>query len=237
MEFPATFSVYPGNVGLGHPSMFQNPVVDVQLDKNPGKISDVDPSSMWLANTSYMAPNRGLNLPQYTVPYDPKDPPLNRQERRLLIQKFQPIADKTFTNNQPNLLYYLFFSAENVRTLQNGIRYAVNKWSGHHVGDQSLLELSRIMEEVFAKHANNIDENNAPSRYLFVHLRTETGRLNELVINEAVPLVIDAVEQHIAYMQQVDNPVSATSLQRPVDTNITGTTLYRSPTDILNPTG
>lgn len=234
--FSTTFDdANPGTSLLGHPSMFQRPDIDNALDDDIGKAKLTDPINLWQTSVSPFGVNNNTNMAsQYTVPYDPRDPPLNDLEKHSLIRKFRPIIDKTFDNRQPSMLFYVFFSTNNVVTLQNNIRYSVNRWSGHHVGEQSLTELTRIMETVFSTHAKHIDEYNSPSKMLFSHIRTEVGRLNELVVNTAVPIIIDGLEQHMAYMKRVDNPISAASLARPLDTKITGTTVFRSPTDVMS---
>lgn len=222
MSFNTTFDVNPGIALLGHPSMFQTPDVDSRLDDDLAKAKSTDPVTLW------------QNKVSPTLRYDPRDPPLTDSEKQSLVRKFRPIIDKTFDNRQPSILFYIFFSTYNLRILQNNIRYSVNKWSGHHVGEQSVVELTRIMEHVFSTHARHVDEYNTPSKMLFNHIRTEIGRLDELVVNVAVPIIVNGLEQHMEYMKRVDNPVSAISLERPLDTKITGTTMYRSPIDLLS---
>jgi hypothetical protein len=90
------------------------------------------------------------------------------------------------------------------------------------------------MGQIYDGNARNIDEANAPSKYLFRYIRQELERLNEIVVNETVPIIIDALEQHVSYLKQVDKPRSPESLSRPMDTKITGIAEYRSPTDILS---
>lgn len=234
MSFNTTFLLDAGNSSLGHPSMFQTPATDLLLDKDISKAKTTDPAHIWQSKASEKPAPSSFNLsPQYRVPYDPKDPPLTKSERLVFINKTNAIIDKTLNNVQPSLLFYLFFSPANYSTLQKNIRFAVNRWSGHNIGEQSNLELTILMENVFMSHARHIDEDNAPSKLLFRHLRNEVFRLNDLVVNAAVPLIVDSLEQHIAYMKKVDNPVTAESLERPLDTKITGTKIFRSPSDIM----
>lgn|SRR6478609_175397 len=234
MDFNTTFQVNAGNISLGHPSMFQTPATDVLLDEDIEKAKTIDPAHIWQRKISKQPVPSSYNMsPQYRVPFDPKDPPLTRAERESFIAKTNAVIDKTLNNTQPSMLFYLFFSPSNLSAVQKNLRFAVNKWSGHHIGDQSTLELTLLMENIFMSHARHIDENNAPSKMVFKHLYSEIGRLNELVVNTATPIIIDGLEQHIGYMKSVDNPVTAESLQRPVDTKITGTMMMRSPTDIF----
>ncbi len=165
--------------------------------------------------------------------YDPRDPPFTAEEREKIISKLKPISLETLTNSMPTLLFYFFVSEENLRTLQKNIRYTVNKYSGYNVGDASVMELRVLMENVFAANAQHIDEQRAPSSVLLKHIRSQLTLLDELVVNEAAPIIINAAEQHIGYLKRVDNPLSERSLQRPMDTSIAGTKVYRSLTDVL----
>jgi len=234
--FDTTFAIDGGNALSGHPSMFQTPKVDVMLTSDVEKAKLVNPENIWQNRVSESQPattSKVAMTPRYNVPFDLADPPLSKVERQKLIDKLSPAIDKTLTNQHPTLLFYLFFSKQNCSTLQKNIRYAVYKWSGHHIGEQSLLELVILMEDVFNARARHIDENNAPSKVLFRYLYTEVGRLNELVVNEAVPIIVNGIEQHISYLKQKDTPLSNIGLDRPVDTKITGTLVYRSSSDFF----
>jgi hypothetical protein len=235
MSFNTTFTVNPGIALLGHPSMFQTPDIDHWLKEHRSQLKTLRPVEMWQNRVSIPSESKKFGNMQshYQVPKDPNDPPLNTFEKQTLITKFRPVLDKSFYNRQPSLLFYLFFSQENCNVLQANIRYAVNKWSGFHVGEQSVTELVRTMYDVFSTYARHIDEFHAPSKILFTHLRDETRRLNELVVNIATPIVVNGVEQHMAYLKKVETPFSYDSLERPKDANIAGTKSYRSPTDIV----
>lgn len=228
MSFPTTFQVDAGVVSHGHPSMFQTSSIDLALSSDLSKISVTDPANIWLNRVS-------LKSSQYPTPtYDPNDPPFSDMERDTFVKKLESVMDKTLNNVQPTLLFHLFFSKYNFQIIQNNIRFTVNKWTGHHIGEQSSTELILIMESIFSSHARNIDERNTPSKVMLKYIRNEVGRLNELVINETVPIIVNGLEQHRAYLKKVDNPISAGGLQRPLDTKVTGTKIFRSSSDIFS---
>lgn len=220
-----------GNFTAGHPSFFQNPQMDKIMLDNISVAKLTDPNELWQKK---MSVTLDKSRSQFTVPYDKNDPPFSEKETRNLIAKLDPVIDKTLDNIMPSLLFYFFFSKQNIANIQKSIRYAVNKWSGHHVGDQSLIELTLIMEHIFSSHAKHMDEKRAPTKILLQHIRNQIQILNEFVINEAVPLIVDKVEQHVSYMDRVENPLTSLGLSRPQDTKITGTKLYRASTDVLN---
>lgn len=231
-DFNTTFLVDAGNVSMGHPSMFQTPKFDAQLTANIPQAKLTNPRDFWMDKTSIVSSDKNM-ASGYRVASDPLDPPLSRAEREAFIAKLGSLISKTLTNTQPTLLFYVFFSKQNFATLQKNIRYAVNRWSGYHVGEQSTIELTLVMESIFNSKSRNIDEYNAPSKVLFSYIRTEISRLNELVVNEAVPIIVNNLEQHKSFMTQVENGVTEKALQRPMDTSINGTQQLRSSLDIL----
>ena len=233
MSFDTTFGIDPDYSGLSHPSLFQNPASDINMVKNIDIAKATDPGTLWRAQND-MLKKSDIDRSSYTVPYDKSDPPLSKYEKQNLIKKLDPVMEITIDNYITSMLFYFFFSKPNVAGLQRTIRYSVNQWSGFHIGEQSQTELRVIMEQIFSKKAHHVDESASPSKYLLKHVKKEIARLNELVIQETVPSIVDKVEQHVAYMKRVDNPISATSLERPMDTRITGTKVFRSPTDLLN---
>lgn len=236
MNFDTTLNTTIDNSNMFHPSMFQNPQMDQTVLDDIDGMRNMNPTDLWqkqvCARTAgqYAANDRS----QFTVRFDPKDLPFSRAEIESFKVRLEPLMQNTLNNQQPSLLFYFFFSKANVETLQKNIRFTVNKWSGHHVGAQSEADLLLLMERVFSENAKHMDEKRAPTRILLRYIQAEVSRLNEFVINIAVPDVVDGVEQHLAFLKQMETPRSAMSLQRPMDTRVTGTTQYRSPTDILS---
>lgn len=220
------------NFTMAHPSMFQTPANDTERFSVMEQAKSLNPTAHWTIPTA---------KPQNALPrrddggfkYDPRDPPFTTAECSEIIRKLKPVREDTMTNARPTLLYYFFYSEENVKTLQKNIRYTVNKYSGFNVGEASLLELMLVMENVFTANANHIDEQRAPSSVLLRHIRSQLSILDDLVVNEAVPVIINAAEQHMSYLKRVENPISSQSLQRPMDTRVTGTKVYRSLTDVF----
>ena len=231
MDFDTTLGMEPDYAGAGHPSFFQNPVMDQKMLDNIDNAKITDPASLWKKQTSLKKGENERSF--YTIPFDPLDPPFSKQELQQFVTKLDPITSVTGNNVTPTLLFHFFFSKQNITNMQKNIRYSVNKWSGFNVGDQSLIQLMIIMEGIFNSKARHLDESSAPSRMLLEHIYGEISRLNELVLQEVVPIVVNQVEQHVSYMKRVDNPVSSASLQRPMDTKITGTKVFRASTDIL----
>lgn len=208
--------------------MFQTPRLDRNLLDNQETIQSTDPSGIWQNHVS--AQRSGMS--GFTVCYDPNDPPLTKVETSLLREKLKPVTDHTFNNEQPTLLFSSFFSTQNVDALQMHIRSGVKHWSGFAVGNQSEKDLTLLMKQVYDRLAKNIDEGRAPSKLLMSHIRSEVSRLNAFVVREALPSVVDGVEQHAAYLKQLDQGVSSAALARPTNTSVSGTKVYRTTNDI-----
>ena len=232
MDSLLTGSLVPeDNYSLYHPSIFQNPAKDMEM-LDTTVAHKTGPDAMW-KNDQIQAHKKMYNYGAK----DPKDPPLTKAEIEAICDKIEMIHTASINNTIPTLLYRLFFSVPNMAVLQKNIKYSVFKNNGYQIGDQSEIELIRIMEDVYDQYAENAEELYIPSKALFRFNYAQIIKLNKLVVNIAVPFIIEQITQHMAYMELVKTPMSPTSLRRPESTNITGLRQYRSAVgDILAPT-
>ncbi len=162
---------------------------------------------------------------------------ITQAENDRLYNELKPVIEITLDNvvrEKQTTLFIFFFSEKNVAVLQKSIRYTVFKWSGYHIGYQSKVELIRLMEDVFMKFAKHINELTVNKKELFRFIYYEVSRLNNIVIQQAVPQIIDQVEQFFEYVKSREQRITSLALSRPTDNNVTGTTLYRSHSDILS---
>jgi hypothetical protein len=97
---------------------------------------------------------------------------------------------------EDNVLAQVFFSAENMQIIQNGIRAGVYQRSkGKYViGEQDCDTLRIIMRTIFLQNATN-----APTE-----IRAQIIELNELVFEYCVPRVHGEAE---GYIQQLENAI------------------------------
>ena len=232
-----------------HPSMIQTPLIDAQINKQPDLIHTTDPGNMWLHHVSQGIETIKGSASITAFDYDPQDPPLTDEEKMRLVRSADPVMNVALNGESgmgavgvsggmgtglPSLLFAIFLSQQNIALLQKQLRYVVFKWSGHHIGDQSVLNLALCMQGIYDTHAQHVDERRAGSTYLFKWIKKEITRLNELVINECTPNIINNIEQHINYIKSVERPVGDAALGRPLNTKITGTMEYRTMNDILS---
>jgi hypothetical protein len=182
-----------------HPSIFQ--------ERPPGK--DGQPSPTW-------APLDAVRKCQAT------GPPYTLAEKRALVGKLQFIKDIRLSADVPYLVLPVFMSTLNARNLHARIIRDVHSVSGYTLGPQSELQLGIMMQNVYDREARNIDESQCSKRTTIDHVRREVARLNNIVAGMALPQLVNAVEQHVAFLAAVDKPVSADALARPANTSPKG---------------
>jgi len=126
-----------------------------------------------------------------------------------------PIADgdtyyrTAMTGNwQNNMLSRVFFSAENIRILQNGIKAGVyNESSGRfQIADQDEDVLKMIMRSTFLQSAKNLPN----------QITEQVKQLNNLVFAYAVPQVLGEAIGYVKYKN--DASMMYTPMQRPSST-------------------
>ena len=92
----------------------------------------------------------------------------------------------------------LFFSPENVKTLQNAIRRFVYEKSApkHYViDDQSVDELKIIMRAIYYQDAKNLPFN----------VPQQVAELNQLVVNWSGPHILSAVDHYYYYLNDISH--------------------------------
>ena len=107
---------------------------------------------------------------------------------------------------ETTLLSNLFFSAENIQIIQNGIRAGVYKRSNgmYIVGNQKCDELKIIMRSIFLQYAKN-----QPT-----HISSQIETLNTMVLNYAVNQVYGEAEGYMKYKR--DASTMYTPIAHPV---------------------
>jgi hypothetical protein len=109
--------------------------------------------------------------------------------------------DDTYSHEAVKGLIYntpvsdLFFSANNIDALQQGIRYSVYRASGKHhvIGRQSDVDLILIMKGTYMEHAQHISG----------HTVGQVKRLNKHVLDYVVPRILTEVDTYLKYRHDV----------------------------------
>ena len=97
------------------------------------------------------------------------------------------------------VLSQVYFSEQNIRILQNGIRNGVyNRSNGQYViGPQDCDSLKVIMRSVFLQHSENKKDN----------IRNQVTELNKIVLNYCVQQVFSEAQGYIKYISDASTLV------------------------------
>jgi hypothetical protein len=101
-------------------------------------------------------------------------------------------------NWEVNALSKAFFSEENARVIQNGIRKAVYDKSGpkkYVIDDQSADELTIIMRTMYLQYAQNLPYD----------ISGQVRDLNEKVLNWSAPHILSAVDHYNYYLNDISH--------------------------------
>jgi hypothetical protein len=97
-------------------------------------------------------------------------------------------------NWSANGLSAAFFSAENIKTIQNQLKNSVYKISGHQIDDQSVDELQIIMRSLYLQYAKNLPYD----------IPGQVAELNKAVIDWSVPTIISAIQMDLHYQKDLN---------------------------------
>lgn len=120
-------------------------------------------------------------------------------------QKPTDYLEATTGNWQPNSLSNTFFSAENIKQIQNGIRSGVYKKSNgrYLIDEQNCDTLKIIMRSIYLTSATNLPTD----------IKGQVLALNNLVYEYAVPQIYNEAEAYMKYKNDVST--LAVPLTRP----------------------
>jgi hypothetical protein len=107
------------------------------------------------------------------------------------------------------LLSKAYFSHENIKIIQNGIRAGVHKMSNgtYIIGNQDIDSLKMIMRSIFLQNSTNSSSN----------IKEQIMYLNNLVLEYAIPQVYGEAKGYLKYKEDIStlpNPIA-----RPVMTD------------------
>lgn len=94
-----------------------------------------------------------------------------------------------------NLLTKIFFSKENIKMIQNMLRYNIwlNSDKKHIISDQDETQLTIIMRSIFLQYSKNIQYD----------IKSQVKQLNKYVLDWCIPKVLSQVQQFIGYKNDI----------------------------------
>ena len=140
------------------------------------------------------------------------DPAVFTLTDKIPVNQCASYRDAMTGNWQNTILSDAYFSKENIRILQNGIRSGVYKLSNGQfkIGEQSCDELKIIMRSIFLQNSKN----------LATDIPGQISRLNQLVLDYAVKQVYGEAEGYMKYKRDASTlaiPISHPVLAKPND--------------------
>ena len=134
------------------------------------------------------------------------------------------------------LLTFLYFSKDNIDNIQKLLKMLVFKQMNTVIDDQSNTELMIIMRSIFLEYSQHpplIDEGmtDTTKQRLYQMYSSEVSRLNELVLNELVPLTCSQLQQYLSYIHDASTP--RVFMEKPIIDTLRGEKEYRSITSVL----
>ena len=131
------------------------------------------------------------------------------QERIAVKNKTTEYRDALAGDIESNMLATVYFSAENIQIVQNGLRAGVYKMSGdkYIIAPQNIDTLKVIMRSIFLQYAE----------YDMINIKNEVARLNKLVLDYAVSSVYNEAVGYMKYCEDQSTLVVPLELPRQSD--------------------
>ena len=135
------------------------------------------------------------------------------------------------------LLTTLYFSKENIQNIQDIIKFLVHKYTNRVIDNQSPRELLVVMRSMFLTYSRHpkllTEEMSVEERQsLLKEYTVEVNRLNGLVVDEIVPIIVSQLNSYLNYLRDVNNPVR--ELPKAINTTIRKSSDQKSVTQVLN---
>jgi hypothetical protein len=142
---------------------------------------------------------------------EPEDPfvRFKMHERIANKNKASNYFDALTGNLEWNVLAQVFFSAENIQIIQNGLRAGVYNMSNgqFNVPPQNIDTLKIIMRSIYLQHA----------RHLPTDITGQVSELNQLVLDFAIPSVYNEAVGYVKYTQDQSSLIVPLELPKNID--------------------
>lgn len=110
---------------------------------------------------------------------------------------------------EDSLLSHVYFSADNIQIVQNGLRAGVYQMSGNKyvIAPQNIETLKIIMRSIYLQYAEHRKDD----------IKGQVARLNKLVLDYAIPNVYNEAEGYVKYCHDQSTLVTPLELPRQSD--------------------
>jgi len=118
---------------------------------------------------------------------------------------------------EETLLSDLFFSKLNIFNIQKLIKYNVYTISGLYIDTQPEIELLDIMTSIYLQYKEHppiVNDTNKLDNILKQKYKNEIDKLNKIVVDTSVPIVLTYIKQHLAYLRDIQTPMYSERLNK-----------------------
>lgn len=134
------------------------------------------------------------------------------KNNKSLPKQFIPNGAALLNNvEETNELNQLYFSMENQQFLLNKLKYEVFKKTKIVIPEQNPTDLFLVMRGMYLENYRYLLNNQS--------LTQQINFFNQYVLDWCIPNIISNLEQHLAYLKDIDSPLS------PIDPGL-NTNLY-----------
>ena len=117
---------------------------------------------------------------------------------------------------EETLLSDLFFSNININNIQRLIKYEVYNISELFIDKQPENDLLDIMKSVYLQYKEHpkIPMNEDEKNQLKEEYKNEIDKLNRIVVDISVPIILSYIKQHLAYLRDIQTPMFTERLNK-----------------------
>lgn len=117
---------------------------------------------------------------------------------------------------EETLLSDLFFSNLNINNIQKLIKYEVYNISELYIDKQPENDLLDIMKSVYLQYKEHpkIPMNEDEKNQLKDEYKNEIDKLNKIVVDISVPIILSYIKQHLAYLRDIQTPMFTERLNK-----------------------
>jgi len=117
---------------------------------------------------------------------------------------------------EETLLSDLFFSNININNVQKLIKYEVYNITELYIDKQPENDLLDIMKSVYLQYKEHpkIPKNDDEKNELKEDYKKEIDKLNKIVVDISVPIILSYIKQHLAYLRDIQTPMFTERLNK-----------------------
>lgn len=117
---------------------------------------------------------------------------------------------------EETLLSDLFFSNININNIQKLIKYEIYNITELYIDKQPENDLLDIMKYIYLQYKEHpkIPKNDEEKNELKEEYKKEIYKLNKIVVDISVPIILSYIKQHLAYLRDIQTPMFTERLNK-----------------------